>query len=59
MGLRSYLRDVVVFYIFYKSTKSFFTTKNLDTTTYLSIILLFFITLWFLLERVGILPKTT
>ncbi len=57
MGFRAYLRDILVFYTAIHTYSLAINSKEIDVKLIITITLLFIITLWFLLERVGILPK--
>ena len=58
MGFRSFLRDGLVFYLAYKIIKGYlFHDFHLDGTLVLLTLLLLLMTVWFLLEKMGILAK--
>jgi len=60
MGVRGVIRDVLALYVSYRIIEGF-VSKNLvaDSHLLLSSILLFFLTLWFLLEKIGLIRKIT
>jgi lipopolysaccharide export LptBFGC system permease protein LptF len=58
MGIRSLIRDVLAIYL------SFFIFQNIingkikaELTIILASLFLFLLTIWFLLEKIGIIPK--
>ena len=55
MGLRAYIRDFVVFVLFYKTVWMFVNKAPPDFNFLLLALILFMITLWFMLERTGLL----
>ena len=57
MGFRAYLRDALVFYITIHVYGLALNSEGIDSKLVVSVTLLFIITLWFLLERIGVLPK--
>jgi len=57
MGLRAYIRDIIVFILFFKLTKIYFSNKELTFSCYLLSLILLILTVWFLLERIGFLEK--
>ncbi len=57
MGVRSVIRDLVALYLSYEIIKIWlFDSEFTPIIGILAIILIFF-TVWFLLEKMGILPK--
>jgi hypothetical protein len=58
MAFRSFIRDLIVFYLVYEILRSYF-SKSLQVSTGMVIasILLLFLTIWFLLEKIGVLPS--
>ena len=58
MGIRSYIRDMLSIYVSYKVLEAYFSGKNIENLTAFFAVLLGGITLWFLLEKIGILPKS-
>jgi hypothetical protein len=58
MAFRSFIRDLIVFYLVYEILRSYF-SKSLQVSTGMLIasILLLFLTIWFLLEKIGVLPS--
>jgi len=61
MGLRAIIRDILGIYIGYEIVRAFiFKEFNFNNTALLvaAIVLLVF-GIWFLLERMGVLPKLT
>jgi len=58
MGIRSYIRDMLSIYVSYKVLEAYFTGKSIDNLTAFFTVFLVGITLWFLLEKIGIIPKS-
>jgi|GEM_PF-946553 hypothetical protein len=58
MAFRSFIRDLIVFYLVYEILRSYF-SKSLQVSSGMLIasILLLFLTIWFLLEKIGVLPS--
>ncbi len=58
MVFRSFIKDFLVFYLCYKIIKGFLTHNFSLTSNFMIVtILLLLMTVWFLLEKIGILPK--
>jgi len=60
MGVRGFVRDIASLYLSYKVLLGAMTgSLQIDTSLVLAALVLLFFTLWFLLEKVGILEKKT
>lgn len=57
MAFRSFIRDVIVFYLVYEILRSYFQRLQVSLTMVIASILLLILTLWFLLEKIGIMPS--
>lgn len=58
MGIRGYVRDILCIYVSYKVLEAYFWGKNIDNFTAFFAVLLGGMTIWFILEKIGILPKS-
>ncbi len=58
MGIRSYIRDVLCIYVSYRILEAFFQNRAIDNLTAFFAFLLGGITIWFILEKIGLLPKS-
>lgn len=60
MGFRGIIRDLLSIYIGYEIIKGYI-YKNFDfsLTLLIATLALFILSIWFILERIGILPKIT
>jgi len=57
MGLRSLIRDLLIFYMVYENFRKIFYGKEFSVFYLPSLILLLIFTIWFILEKVGLIPK--
>lgn len=58
MVLRGLIRDFLCIYLGYEIIKgSIFGNFSISTTILITSIILFILSIWFLLERIGIIPK--
>ncbi|MEM5834791.1 MAG: hypothetical protein QXQ69_03015 [Candidatus Aenigmatarchaeota archaeon] len=57
MGFRSFARDIIVFYLVYEVIRGYFQGLQISSSIFVASILLLILTLWFLLEKIGILPS--
>jgi hypothetical protein len=58
MGVRGVLRDVLTIYVCLITFQNVFYGKiNADVYFVLALIIVFFLTIWILLEKIGVLPK--
>lgn len=60
MAVRSLIRDLIVVYLSYEVIKGYIShTVTVNTNILIAVVLLLLITIWFLLEKIGLLPKLT
>lgn len=60
MGVRAILRDLLSLYLGYEILRGyFFGNFVLTSTVAIAAAALFVLAIWFLLERIGLLPKLT
>jgi len=57
MGVRSVIRDLVALYLGYEIIKIWLFDSEFTSIIGILAIILIFFTVWFLLEKMGILPK--
>jgi|YelNatPaOPRAMG01_1025707.scaffolds.fasta_scaffold29332_4 hypothetical protein len=58
MGVRSLIRDILTLYVCFIVFGNLISgNMKVDTTFILATILLFLLTIWFLLEKIGLIPK--
>lgn len=57
--MRSIVRDVLAIYVCYKIFALALFAQEFSSLTLAATAALFFLTVWFLLEKIGILPKAT
>lgn len=60
MGVRGFIRDIISIYLGYEIIRGFVSDDFAITLPILIVtIALFALTIWFILEKIGILPKLT
>jgi putative Mn2+ efflux pump MntP len=57
MGVRGAIRDVLGVYLGIMVTKNYFTNSTVDIYTLFAGVVLLIFGVWFILERIGLLPK--
>jgi hypothetical protein len=57
MGVRGMIRDVIGIYLGIMVTKNYFTNSTPDVYTLFAAVALLIFGVWFILERIGLLPK--
>lgn len=56
---RSIVRDIIALYVCYKVLAVAFFAQQFSSLALAATAALLFLTLWFLLEKIGIIPKAT
>ena len=59
MGIRAFIRDIITLYVGFRLLAAAFGSELTKNDMLIFGLLLFIFSLWFLLERIGILPKVT
>ncbi len=57
MGIRGFVRDILSLLLAYRVLKVYFSPETLNNFDAFLAVLLGGITIWFLLEKIGILPR--
>lgn len=57
--IRSIIRDVLAIYVCYKVFAAAFFAQEFSAISIAATAVLLFLTVWFLLEKIGIIPKAT
>lgn len=58
MVLRGLIRDILCIYLGYEIIKGYiFGNFSISATVFISSTILFILSIWFLLERIGLIPK--
>ncbi len=59
MGVRGLVRDVLSIYLGYKLLSCYLSNacKGIEVGVFIAAVILLILAVWFLLERVGVLPK--
>lgn len=57
--IRSVIRDIVALYVCYKVLAFVFFAQGFSSISIIATVALLFLTVWFLLEKIGIIPKAT
>ncbi len=57
MGVRGFIRDIITLYVVYKVIEASFSKTPPGKNLVIASLLLGGFTVWFLLEKLGILPK--
>lgn len=57
--IRSVIRDIIALYVCYKILAVTFFAQEFSSISIIATGALLFLTVWFLLEKVGLLPKAT
>jgi len=57
MGVRGFIRDLISIYLGYEIIRGYIVGEFSMTNISIGVIIMFLLSIWFILERVGILPK--
>ena len=60
MGIRSVIRDIISIYLGYKILKGYIVGEfSITTNIFIAALLVLLFSVWFLLEKIGVIPKIT
>jgi hypothetical protein len=60
MGVRAFLKDILIIYLGYEIVKGYITHNfTISASIFIIALVLIIFAIWFFLERLGILPKVT
>lgn len=57
MGVRGLIRDLLGIYLGFEVIRSYISNSSLNINILIVSILILILSVWFLLERIGVLPK--
>ena len=57
MSVRGFIRDIISIYLGYEVIRGYVTGSFATTNIYIAALVLFAFSVWFVLERIGVLPK--
>jgi len=57
MGIRSWIRDLLILYLGYKAIGFWISGDRADSSFYVALFLVVALTVWFIIEKIGILEK--